>query len=53
VTVPCSAHRDLKALLGEDIPLDEDMHVQITDFGTAKITEIEEVRCTVINLITG
>ena len=52
-TVPCYAHRDLKALLGEDILLDEDLHTQTTDFGTAKIAEIEKVHCTVIHRITG
>lgn len=36
MSIMCSVHRDLKP---ENILLGEDMHIQITDFGTAKIIE--------------
>ena len=41
MTITCSVHRDLKP---ENILLGEDMHIQITDFGTAKIIENGEGR---------
>jgi len=48
MTVTCPVHRDLKP---ENILLGEDMHIQITDFGTAKIIEDGEGTCTMLNLV--